>query len=262
MEVNESPYHTTSVRLDTSMDGVNWATQTTVVGNTDAQIDGSFLPVQAKYVRITSLASNDPLYPNIIRAVRLRGPNDALEVNPGVSVLQKTWNGGDVISASDWTSDVGGSAADQWDTIIDDWASTGSFNYARWAGLYTDAADPAPIDIRMNAAYNIGVVAITTIADNRAPRAVDVYASPDDDPANFVLIIDNWQLPLTSGSDVHNYYHETQFAAPFASKMLRFDFERGHGNGRTYVSEVFAFIPEPTGLLPLLAGALVLRRRR
>src|SRR5690606_2582336 len=74
MEVNESPYHTTSVRLDTSMDGVNWATQTTAVGNTDAQIDGSFLPVQAKYVRITSLASNDPLYPNIIRAVRLRGP--------------------------------------------------------------------------------------------------------------------------------------------------------------------------------------------
>jgi hypothetical protein len=271
VETHPAPYRTTSLNVQTTVDGMNWVTQATPTVVSDVagdRLTANFTPVSGVVgVRLLSASSENAGYPAIYRQIRITGPNENLPMylndQTEFSITQAIWNGGVVQSAPGWGSYSGGTS-----TIlpIDD-ATTDPFYYNKT--IYnTTAPDPAPIDILLNDNYVIDTVGITTGGEvtGRTATHVDISYSSDVSGA-FTPILTN--VPLLGSSDNH---YLISLGGMFDARRIRYDFSHpGSASADTFIAELEAFAvqlpppaPEPTSIMLLGAGLglLAIERRR
>lgn len=245
------PYQVRDFTVQTSLTGLSgsWTTQATVTGNTAATVSGSFPAVSARYIRIDSTAFQDANYGMILQKVRFTGPNNPA-ISPAISIAQTSWSG-TTVSGATW-GDINQAADD---------GTAANWNYGPvWT--HTNGFPPTPVTLTLDDLYPVQWLGITTFADNRAPKDIDVYVSPTLAGTDWTRVLQITNLPRTDGLG-NNLYQEFQLERAYDARRVRFDILSNYGStSQTYFNEIYLYVPEPAGVALLVSTVLAWPRRR
>lgn len=209
-----------------------WQVRKTVTGNTtNVNVDSFSQAFDASKVRIdvTKTLIQGFYYDLIINRAAFYGPNSTA-IDPNISLTQSTWAGATITSG--------------YGALID--------GVGNWSPNLTGQH---AIEVTLNGQYKIENLGFTT-AGSRTPANIDVYA----------WVSGNWTpQPIYQvrgmGYALPYYEYPVTLANQYFTTKLKYDFLDASSDLRLWQVWAYGSVPEPSSLLLLGLGGLLLRRR-